>query len=197
MRAESERLVLRRFTAGDVDALAVLHGDPAVMTYLTGGRPASREDVAGRWLPNVLAGYERSTGHGVWAAHDRSSGDFVGWFSLDRGDNGEDASQFELGYRLHRAVWGRGLATEGSRVLVDLAFTDLAASRVLATTMTVNAASRRVMEKTGLRFVRTVVEARIEDWPDAIDGGELGDVEYAITREQWSASRRPCATRGG
>jgi RimJ/RimL family protein N-acetyltransferase len=53
------------------------------------------------------------------------------------------------------APTGRGLATEGSRALIARAFTDLGARRVVAQTMAVNRASRRVMEKSGLHYVRT------------------------------------------
>ena len=91
----------------------------------------------------------------------------------------------ELGYRLVRSSWGKGYATEGSRALVRKAFEELGASRVYATTMVVNPASSRVMEKAGLRFVR-VFQA---DWPDRIEGEEHGDVEFGITREDWLASR--------
>ena len=89
----------------------------------------------------------------------------------------------ELGYRLRRSAWGRGLASEGSRALVDHAFRVLGARRVVAETMAVHTASRRVMEKDGLRLVRTFRA----DWPDAIPGDEHGDVEYALTREEWEA----------
>ena len=84
-----------------------------------------------------------------------------------------------------RAAWGRGYATEGSRALIDRAFAALGARRVVASTMAVNTASRRVMEHCGMRLVRTF---RAE-WTDVIPGGELGDVEYAITREEWAAAR--------
>jgi RimJ/RimL family protein N-acetyltransferase len=53
--------------------------------------------------------------------------------------------------------------------------------RVVATTMTVNRGSRRVMEKVGLRYVRTFHV----DWPDPLDGAEFGEVEYALTRDEW------------
>ena len=79
--------------------------------------------------------------------------------------------------------WGKGYATEGSRALVERAFRELGAERVTAETMAVNAASRRVMEKAGLRYVRTFHQ----DWPDKIDGDEHGDVEYALTRAEWEA----------
>ncbi|MFD0598012.1 hypothetical protein ACFQZ4_41875 [Catellatospora coxensis] len=51
--------------------------------------------------------------------------------------------------------------------------------------MTVNAGSRRVMEKTGLRFLRTF----FLDWPDQIDGGEHGDVEYELRYDEWVTGR--------
>ena len=60
----------------------------------------------------------------------------------------------ELGYRLP-AAWGKGYASEGSRALVEKGFAELGVQRVFATTMAVNIGSRRVMEKAGLKFVRT------------------------------------------
>ncbi|MFC8846533.1 MULTISPECIES: GNAT family N-acetyltransferase [unclassified Micromonospora] len=93
------------------------------------------------------------------------------------------AMQAELGYRLRRAAWGRGLATEGSRALVRYAFTTLGLARVWAETMAVNTASRRVMEKSGLRHVRTVHL----DWDDPIEGTEHGEVEYELLRGEWTA----------
>lgn len=106
------------------------------------------------------------------------------WFHLRPPAKGKP-DEPELGYRLRRSAWGRGYASEGSLALVDLAFTDLGASRVYAETMAVNRASRRVMEKTGLRFVRLFHA----DWPVRIPGDEEGDVEYAITREEWTRDR--------
>ena len=88
-----------------------------------------------------------------------------------------------------RSAWGRGYATEGSRALVDKAFAELGARRVHASTMAVNAGSRRVMEKAGMRFVRTFVM----DWPVRIEGDEEGDVEYAITARR--VGGRPAAAR--
>jgi RimJ/RimL family protein N-acetyltransferase len=131
-----------------------------------------------------LAFYGRDEPWGFWAAVDPLSGDFLGWFHLRPGRD-SPPDEPELGYRLRRAVWGRGLATEGSRALIDAAFTEHGARRVYATTMVVNAASRRVMEKVGMRLVRSFHG----EWPEAIPGDEHGDVEYAITRTQWEADR--------
>jgi RimJ/RimL family protein N-acetyltransferase len=177
---ETERLWLRRFTAGDVDLLVELDADPAVMRFLTGGRPTPRAEIESDVLPAWLGYYERFDGYGFWAAIEKPGGAFIGWFHLrPRGER--PASEPELGYRLCVAAWGKGYATEGSRALVDLAFRELGAERVSAETMAVNAASRRVMEKAGLRYVRTFHQ----EWPHPIDGSEHGDVEYAVTRAEW------------
>jgi RimJ/RimL family protein N-acetyltransferase len=178
---ETERLRLRRFTAGDVDLLVELDSDPAVMRFITGGRPTSRAEIETDILPWWLAYYERYTGYGFWAAIERASGDFAGWFHLRPADDGRPHEP-ELGYRLRASAWGKGYATEVSRALVERAFRELGAARVTAETMAVNAASRRVMEKAGLRYVRTFHQ----EWPDRIDGDDQGDVEYALTRAEWA-----------
>jgi RimJ/RimL family protein N-acetyltransferase len=135
------------------------------------------------YLPWWLAYYDAGDRYGFWAAIEKSSGAFLGWFHLrPREDDPEDEP--ELGYRLIASAWGRGYATEGSRALVRKAFEDLGARRVYATAMMANQASWRVMDKAGLRLVRVFHEP----WPDRIEGEELGDVEYALTREEWQAS---------
>ena len=66
-----------------------------------------------------------------------------------------------------------------------MGFADLGVERVFAHTMTVNAASRRVLEKCGLTLVRTTPY----DGADAIDGSEHGEVEYALTKPEWEGLR--------
>ncbi|MFC1407937.1 GNAT family N-acetyltransferase [Streptacidiphilus sp. N1-12] len=184
----TERLLLRRLTPADLDQLAALHGDAAVMRFIDDGRPVPRERVARETLPGLLAEYDRlPEGMGCWAAEETRGGAFLGWFSLRPAASlglrtGPDGG-IELGYRLRRAVWGRGYATEGARALVRRAFAELGVERLVATTMTVNTGSRRVLERAGLRLVRTF----FEEWPDPIEGAEHGDVEYALTRDEWSA----------
>ncbi|WP_336205339.1 GNAT family N-acetyltransferase [Nonomuraea sp. LPB2021202275-12-8] len=174
---ETGRLTLRRFTVSDADALYDLHNDPDVMRFLNGGRPTPREVIVRETLPRFVSS-------GFFAAFERPTGDFLGWFHL-RAPEGVPADEPELGYRLHKRAWGKGYATEGSLALVDKAFGELGARRVFARTMTVNAGSRRVMEKCGLRYVRTF----FEDWPEAIEGSDQGDVEYELLRADWEAGR--------
>ncbi len=180
MLLETARLVMRQFEPGDVDLLVALDNDPTVMRFVTGGAPTRREEIEKEVLPAFLAYYDRPGGYGFWAAVEKDSQEFVGWFHL-RPAPGAPLDEPELGYRLRRVAWGRGLATEGARALIDLAFTRLGARRVVAETMAVHLASRRVMEKVGMTLVR---EFRAE-WPYRIEGDELGDVEYAVTRVEW------------
>jgi RimJ/RimL family protein N-acetyltransferase len=180
---ETDRLILRRFTPDDLDALTALDADPVVMRYINGGRPTPRDEMRDDYLPWWLAYYDAGDRYGFWAAIEKDTGAFLGWFHL-RPQQGDPEDEPELGYRLIAAVWGRGYATEGSRALIGKAFGELGARRVYATTMMANKASWRVMERAGLRFVRTFHQP----WPDRIEGEELGDVEYALTREEWLAT---------
>jgi RimJ/RimL family protein N-acetyltransferase/ketosteroid isomerase-like protein len=177
---ETERLVLRRFTADDVDNLVELDGDPEVMQFITGGRPTPREEIENEFLPAFLGYYERFAGYGFWAAVEKSSGRFLGWFHF-RPPPGAEDDEVELGYRLHKSAWGQGYATEGSRALIEKGFAEHGVRRVVASTMVVNVGSRRVMEKSGLKLVRTFHQP----WPDYIEGEEKGDVEYALIRSEW------------
>ena len=177
---ETERLVLRRFTEADVDNLFDLDSDPDVMRFLTGSKPTPHEVIRNETLPRLLRYYERFAGFGFWVAIEKSTGEFLGWFHfLPRKGCGPDEA--ELGYRLRKSAWGKGYGTEGSRALIRKGFTELGVQRVIAETMTINTASRRVMEKAGLTHVRTFHQ----EWPVRIEGDEHGDVEYALTKAAW------------
>jgi RimJ/RimL family protein N-acetyltransferase len=175
---ETARLSLSLAREADRENPIALERDPEVMRFLNGGRPATEEGV-GEAAASFLM--PRGGEDDVWAAVETRSGAFVGWFSLRR----VRESVGELGYRLRRDAWGRGLATEGATALVAMGFADKDFARIVATTMAVNRPSRRVLEKTGLTHVRTVYP----DWRDPLPGSELGEVEYEITRDEWEAKR--------
>jgi RimJ/RimL family protein N-acetyltransferase len=183
---ETTRLALRRFRGDDVDRLVELDSDPEVMRYITYGVPTPRETYVDTILPRWFQIYEESPLLGYWAAERIGSGEFLGWFHL-RTDRFEP-EYLELGYRLRRAVWGQGLATEGGRALVRHGFERAGAGRVSSRTLARNLGSQRVMEKCGLRLAGTFV------YPEDVLAGRTEDeraaVKYAITREEWLA-RRP------
>ncbi|MFJ5880695.1 GNAT family N-acetyltransferase [Kitasatospora cineracea] len=183
---ESERLTLRPFAAADADLLIELDSDPAVMRYLTGGAPTPPEEVRDRAIPAILAGYERwDHDLGLFAAYEKDGGAFVGWFCLRPLRSGP-REEAELGYRLRRAAWGRGYATEVSRALLAKGFAELGLRLVWAETMAANRPSRNVMEKLGMVLVESVP---VPEDMAAVEGAEHGGVRYEITREQWAPGR--------
>ena len=179
----TDRLVLRRLRPDDADDLFALDDDPEVMRFINGGAPADRTAIE-----QAIARQTYDGGLGRWAAHERAGGTFVGWFGLIRildGPLHAGPDVAELGYRLRRAVWGRGLATEGGDALLAYGFDRLGLRRIVAQTMTVNTASRRVMDKLGLTYVRTF---HLE-WPESIEGTEEGDVQYGLDYADWRTRR--------
>jgi len=193
--AITERMLLRPFREADLGWLTALHGDPAVMCYIDS--PVPPEVVAAETLPGFLREpAELPAGLGHFAALREPGGEPLGWFGLvppssvalqraaTIGLDGVLSGALEVGYRLFPSAWGQGYATEGARSLVRRAFTDAGAENVVATTMSVNIASRRVLEKAGLTLAGTL----LIDWPDPLDGAEQGDVIYAAFRQAWLRS---------
>lgn len=180
---ETERLVLRQFTADGADLLIELDSDPEVMRYLTGGEPSVPPSVVReRVIPNVLATYERWEGRfGLLAAYEKDSGDFIGWFQL-RPEREGPLDEVELGYRLRRDAWGKGHATEAARALLRKGFSELGLRVVWGETMGVNVASQKVMEKAGMSVV---AEIPTPDDMQGVEGAERGGFRFEITKEQW------------
>jgi RimJ/RimL family protein N-acetyltransferase len=181
---ETQRLALRRFSVDDTDNLVDLDSDPDVMHFITGGVPTSRDEIENDVLPAFLSYYERYAGYGFWAVIEKETGEFLGWFHF-RPTADSAPGEVELGYRLRKSAWGKGYATEGSRALIRKGFTEFGVQRVVAEAMAVNGASRRVMEKAGLRLVRTFHQP----WPYPIEGDQFGDVEYALDKATWQQQR--------
>ena len=158
MFLETNRLTLRRFTDADEDSLVELDSDPEVMRYIL-GRPETPDEtramiarVRTRWA---------EWGYSWWALIDAASGELVGAGGIQH--LGRDrANSHEIGWRLRRARWGLGLASEAARTMAGYAFAVLDAPRLCAVRHPDNAASLRVMEKLGMRFTG------IEEWDGAM-----------------------------
>ena len=151
----SNRIYLREFVGEDEELLRELDGDPDVMKYLSDGVPSS-DEVVSKTLKIFLDWHGKEQGkYGCWAAHLIGSNEFIGWFHLrPLKQDLNNFKELELGYRLKKAHWGKGLATEMSTCLITRAFGELKAEALWATTMKGNVASKRVMEKCGFEFVR-------------------------------------------
>jgi len=153
-----------------------LDSDAEVLRHIW-GRALSREESLRVSTERRIDPVGEARGIGAWAGHE--DGVFAGWWTLQRDDT--DPATAELGYRLRRGAWGRGLATEGSRALLDHAFGTLGLPSVWAETMAVNAGSRGVMLRLGMTHVST----EVREWDEPLPGAELGEVRYEVTREAW------------
>lgn len=190
---ETARLRLRSLTLDDAPLLFELDSDPEVMRYLSGGPGTPLAKIRDEVLPRFIGYYGRAPWAGVWAAELAQTGEFAGWCSLRPDDEIELGG--DLGYRLKRAHWGTGLATEGAAALVARGF-ELGMPRVVGTTYEHNHASRRVMEKVGMRFVRSFrlspeeLAAPGTFATDATAEWDGDEVEYVLNRTEWLASGR-------
>ena len=184
---ETPRLILRRFTEVDAGDLFELDSDPEVMRYIG---PHQLADVAAaRRLicERILPYYEQHAGYGFWAVQAKPGGAFLGWFHLRPAldyrfarEAGYRDGEVDLGYRLRRAVWGQGYATEGSLALVHKAFTERQPEAVVSCALVGNVASTRVMEKVGLRRAELF----------SLPGYEMASVKYVLLRTDWSHRRQ-------
>jgi RimJ/RimL family protein N-acetyltransferase len=160
----------------DCAELIDLELDPDVMRNLNGGQCVYHEQSD----PNATYLMPSGTETYVWTARRKINAAFVGWFCLWP----ESEKVAELGYRLRKMDWGQGLASEGASALVNWGFRFGGYDKIFASTMVVNQGSRRVLEKIGLNYARTVYD----EWPDPIPGSEHGEAKYELMRSGWDAS---------
>ena len=146
---QTERTVLRPFSPDDLPYAHPVFADAEVMRYAAGPPDADLAATARRL--DHYAALQDQLGFSKWAVWDRASGAYLGDAGLTvLAETGE----VELGYRLARAHWGRGLATEVARAWLDHAREALGIERLIAFADPRNAASFRVMDKLGLVYAR-------------------------------------------
>jgi RimJ/RimL family protein N-acetyltransferase len=145
MHPDSARLTFREMSLDDLDDMALLLGDPEVMTYYP--RPKTREEAA-QWI-YWNRGLYRTHGHGLWLLT-AADGAFVGDCGLTP-QVVDGVTELEVGYHVLPALQNRGYATEAAAASRDFAQTVLGATRLIAIIHPDNRPSQRVAEKIGLR----------------------------------------------
>ena len=156
MYLETKRLRLEKFKLGDENLLFELDSNPNVLKYV-GGERASIE-IYKETIQNYLDFYSLKKDCGFFKAIYKETNEFIGWFHL-RPEQSEpnNFSLLELGYRLKEAYWGKGIATEGSKLLVEKAFKSLGVDGVSSMAFHKNKASFRIMEKIGMSFENEIL----------------------------------------
>lgn len=149
----TRRLLLREVDNGDQAALCRLFGDAEVMRF--GDGPQGAAWVAA-WVDAARRSYAER-GYGPFAVVERGRGAVVGYCGLFFFAALNGRPEVELGYRLERAAWGRGLATEAAVAVRDYAFEALHLPRLVALIDPANAASLRVARKLGMAYEADVM----------------------------------------
>jgi ribosomal-protein-alanine N-acetyltransferase len=171
---ETNRLVLRPLEKRDVDAIFAMRSDPEMMRFIR--EPQNRTESV-NWLKLVSSRWKTEK-IGFCAIIEKQTKKLIGWCGIWRL---EETGELEVGYAIAKQYWGNGFATEAAIRFLEYSFEHLKPERIVAVARPENAASRRVMEKLGMSFVKT---------------GSFYEqtlVQYALTREEFSTQRRRVA----
>jgi Acetyltransferases, including N-acetylases of ribosomal proteins len=153
----TERLTFRLMDRSDAPLLFELDQDPEVMRFLNDGKPSTWEEIENFFVPRMEGFTKAELGHGLWAVMDRQSDAYLGWILARQygiGTTYHEPDNLELGWRLKRFCWGKGIATEAAReVMLAVLQLDASIRVVSAIADAENVASTTVMKKLGMRYV--------------------------------------------
>ena len=174
---ETSRCKLRQFTWEDAKGLFMMDSDPEVHRFL-GNRPLKNIGQSRDIIRNIMQQY-RINGIGRFAVIEKLTGEFMGWAGLKleiREVNGH-RSYYDLGYRLARRYWEKGIASECAAASLEIGFNKYGLEVINAAAHIDNMASNRVLQKNGLKLKNTFrFDGATHNW-------------YEITREDWISGR--------
>lgn len=147
---ETERLIFRKFTTNDLPMLIEQRSDPDVNRYL-GGTTLQNPEALAKRIEFYISCYT-SHGFGMCAMLWKESGNMIGSAGLQPLDG---TDEIEVGYSMIKDFWGKGIGTEAAHGWLDFGFNEAGLERIVAVANTDNAASRRIMEKLGMRYEKT------------------------------------------
>lgn len=144
---ETERLILRRWTAADRPAFAALNADPTVMRHFPKRLDRAESDAMMSRIQDHFAEF----GHGFGAAERKSDGALVGMVGLAQARfDAPVCPCVEIGWRLAPAFWGQGYATEAARAWLAYGFEALRLDEIVAFVVPPNRPSQAVMTRLGM-----------------------------------------------
>lgn len=145
---ETERLILRRWTDEDLAPFAAINADPKVMEFIG---PPKTEDETRQAVARIEDGFEEN-GFGLYAAELKETGALTGFIGVSVPHfKAPFTPCIEIGWRLSSAHWGRGLAPEGARAVLDNMFHRDGIAEIVSFTAVINKKSMRVMKKLGMK----------------------------------------------
>lgn len=179
-RIHTERLALREWYETDRDAFAVLNADPAVMEYFPALMSRDESDAL---VDRIVTHW--SAGYGRWAIERTEDAAFLGFVGLTSPKwEAAFTPAVEIGWRLGRAAWCYGYATEAARAAIRFGFEAVGLEEILSWTVPANLRSRAVMERLGMKRD----PADDFDHPSIPAGHPLRrHVLYRLERSAWEA----------
>lgn len=171
---ETERLEIREILTSDIDGMFDLDADHEVHEYL-GKQPVQNKEQSREVIAFIRQQYV-DNGIGRWAIIDKQTQDFVGWTGLKYVTEATNnhINYYDLGYRLRKKYWGKGIATESAIASLRYAFDSLGANEVYAMADINNDGSNNILQKIGFTRVETFdLDGVAHHW-------------YKITKEEFS-----------
>jgi len=172
--AETERLILREILSSDDKGMFELDSDAEVHKYL-GNKPVETI-VQSREMIEFIRRQYIENGIGRWAVIEKASNDFMGWagLKLNKEPRNDHIDYYDVGYRFIKRYWGKGYATESAKPSLKYGFEKLKLNEIYGTADAQNIASKKVLEKLGLKYIETFeYYSRPTVW-------------MKITKEEWS-----------
>lgn len=178
MELETARLFLRHWRESDREPFAAMNADPVVMEFFPAPQSRATSDASiDAWQAEL-----EERGWSNWAVELRSTRQFIGFVGLSVPRRALPFSPcVEVGWRLARAHWGRGYATEAAQAALRVGFERRALPEIVSFTSLLNVRSRAVMERIGMRDMHEDFEH-----PAVPEGSPLrAHCLYRITRAEW------------
>ena len=144
---ETERLLLRQFTIDDLDDLYFIYSHPDLSKYLSNEQPL-RLDQTRAAINSIIESWQQHK-FGVWAVVYKKHRKLIGHCGLKFLEN---TPEVQIGYLLLKDYWRRGLGTEAAAAVLKYGFEVVKLERIVAIAKPENIASRRVMEKIGMKY---------------------------------------------
>ncbi|HHD75793.1 MAG TPA: N-acetyltransferase [Campylobacterales bacterium] len=178
MTLETTRLILRQWKSDDFSVFAKMNADQEVMRYF----PHTLAEVESNALGEKIESLITQRGWGFWAIEEKSSQSFIGYVGLH-----EPQSELpfnpcvEVGWRLDKAYWSKGYATQAAHEALRFAFEELGLKRVYSFTALPNYPSMNVMKRLGM------VDTKQNFMHPSVDENSplREHVLYLITQEMW------------
>ena len=153
-RSETKRFILRPFLLTDLDDFFELDADPEVHKYL-GNTPIKTKEEMATVIGAVQQQYLEN-GIGRWAVEDKVTGEVVGWSGLKLEKEALDFEYYDVGFRIKKKHWGKGIATEAGLESVRYAFMEMHLDKIGGGAEIDHGASNHVLQKIGLHHIETI-----------------------------------------